>query len=264
MSIMDSHNDKKLNRLLSEWPADAVAVQPWLEKRGIYRQLTNAYVQSGWLKKLGRGAFMRAGDKATWMGGLYAIQKQLGLSVHIGAQTALGIKGFAHYLALGEDRVVTLFGAPNEKLPAWFIKVPWQMRLVYASTNLFSDNQKLGLSESKDERFAVTLSTPERAMMELIYLMPKHVQYEDAQLAMESLTTLRPKLVQTLLEDCNSVKVKRYFMWLAEHNQHTWLKRLDLARVDFGKGKRTIFKGGMFNKKYQITVPGYDKHEEEF
>lgn len=258
MSSMDRHNDKKLNHLLSEWLPDTVAVQPWLEKRGIYRQLTNAYVQSGWLKKLGRGAFMRAGDKVTWMGGLHAIQKQLGLSIHIGAQTALNIKGFAHYLALGEDRVVTLFGAPNEKLPAWFVKVPWQMRLVYKSTNLFSDNQTLGLSESKDERFTVTLSTPERAMMELIYLIPKYAQYEDTQLAMESLTTLRPKLVQALLEDCNSVKVKRYFMWLAEHNQHNWLKRLDLAKVDFGKGKRTIFKGGVFNKKYQITVPDVD------
>lgn len=263
MSIMNRHNDKKLNHLLSGWDPDTVAVQIWLEKRGIYRQLTNAYVQSGWLKKLGRGAFIRAGDKVTWMGGLYAVQKQLGLSVHIGAQTALNIKGYAHYLALGEDRVVTLFGAPNEKLPAWFIKVPWQIQLVYVNTNLFGDNRSLGLSESKGDRFTVTLSTPERAIMELIYLIPKYALHEDAQLAMESLTTLRPKLVQALLEDCNSVRVKRYFMWLAEHNQHNWLKRLDLARVDFGKGKRTIFKGGVFNKKYQITVPNVDGQERE-
>lgn len=257
MSSMDRQKEKKLNRLLSEWLPGTVAVQPWLEKRGIYRQLTNAYVKSGWLKKLGRGAFMKAGDMVMWTGGLYAIQKQLGLSIHIGAQTALSIKGFAHYMALGEDRTVTLFGTPNEKLPSWFLKRKWQLNFLYSSTNLFNDNKTLGLTESKDDSYAVTLSTPERAIMELIYLMPKHAQFEDAQLTMESLTTLRPNVIQALLEDCNSIKVKRFFMWLAEYNQHKWVERLDLTNVDFGKGKRTLFKGGVFNKKYQITVPEY-------
>ena len=257
MSNMDRQNDRKLNLLLSEWPAGTVAVQPWLEKRGIYRQLANAYVTGGWLKKLGRGAFIRKGDLVQWTGGLFAVQKQLGLSIHIGAQTALSMRGFAHYLALGEDRTVTLFGAPREKLPAWFVKAPWKINFVYSSTNLFSDNRKSGLTESKTELFTVTVSAPERAILELIYLAPKHAHYEDAQLIMESLTTLRPRVVQALLEDCNSVKVKRYFMWLAETSQHKWVERLSLTNVDFGKGKRTIFKGGIFNKKYQITVPEY-------
>ncbi len=259
---MDRQKEKKLNQLLSEWLPGTVAVQPWLEKRGIYRQLTNSYVKSGWLKKLGRGAFMKAGDKVMWTGGLYAIQKQLGLSIHIGAQTALSIKGFAHYLALGEDRTVTLFGAPDEKLPSWFLKCSWQLNFLYASTNLFNDNRTLGLTESKDDSYTVTLATPERAIMELIYLMPKHAHFEDAQLTMESLTTLRPNVVQELLENCNSIKVKRFFMWLAEYNQHQWVERLDLSNVDFGKGKRTIVKGGVFNKKYQITVPKYDDSRE--
>lgn len=261
MSSMDGQNEKKLNQLLTDWLPGTVAVQPWLEKRGIYRQLTNVYVKSNWLKKLGRGAYMKAGDRVQWTGGLYAIQKQLGLSIHVGAQTALAMKGFAHYLALGNDGLVCLLGAPHEKLPAWFIKAPWQLRLVYKSTNLFSNNQTLGLTESKDESFTVTLSTPERAIMELIFLMPEFVPYEDVQLCMESLTTLRPKVVQALLEDCNSIKVKRFFMWLAEFNRHKWVDRLDLEGVDFGKGKRTIFNGGVFNKKYQITVPDL-KHQD--
>lgn len=259
MSSMNGQKEKKLNFLIADWLTGTVAVQPWLEKRGIYRQLTDAYVKGGWLKKLGRGAYMKAGDIVMWTGGLYAIQKQLGLSIHIGAQTALSIKGFAHYLALGEDRTVTLFGTPDEKLPAWFLKATstWQLHLLYTSTNLFNDNKTLGLTESKDESFTVTLSTPERAIMELIYLMPKHAHFEDAQLTMESLTTLRPSVVQALLENCNSIKVKRFFMWLAEYNEHKWVERLDLTNVDFGKGKRTLFKGGVFNKKYQITVPEY-------
>lgn len=262
MSNMVRQNERKLNRLLAEWPSDTVAVLPWLEKRGIYRQLVDSYFRNGWLKKLGRGAYVKTGDIVTWLGGLYAIQKELNLSIHIAAQTALAIKGYSHYLSLGEDRTVTLFGAPNEVLPSWFIKAPWQINVVYASTNLFRNNKTLGLTESKDKSFSVTLSTPERAVMELLYLIPKHAHFEDAQLAMESLTTLRPSVVQALLEDCNSVKVKRFFMWLAEYNKHKWVDRLDLSNVNFGKGKRSIFKGGYFDKKYQITVPDYYGREE--
>jgi hypothetical protein len=40
---------------------------------------------------------------------------------------------------------------------------------------------------------------------------------------MEGLNTLRPDLVQELLEKCSSVKVKRLFMHLAEQFQHPWL-----------------------------------------
>ena len=63
------------------------------------------------------------------------------------------------------------------------------------------------------------------------------------------------RLVQALLERCNSVKVKRLFMVLAESFQHAWVKKLDLSKVDFGKGKRILVRGGRFDSKYNITVP---------
>ncbi len=37
---------------------------------------------------------------------------------------------------------------------------------------------------------------------------------------MEGLTTLRPRLIQSLLEQCRSVKVKRLFTVLAEACNH--------------------------------------------
>ena len=126
-----------------------------------------------------------------------------------------------------------------------------------------TDNKTLGLTKSKNDSFTIALSTPERAIMELIYQIPKHAHYEDAQLTMESLSTLRPKAVQSLLEDCNSIKVKRLFMWLAEYNQHKWVERIDLNKIDFGEGKRTIVKGGYFDNKYQITIPKYSERRVE-
>ncbi len=72
---------------------------------------------------------------------------------------------------------------------------------------------------------------------------------------MEGLKTLRPAVVQELLEKTASIKVKRLFMHFAEKFNHPWLKHLDLEQVDFGKGKRVIAKGGQFDSKYNISVP---------
>jgi hypothetical protein len=72
---------------------------------------------------------------------------------------------------------------------------------------------------------------------------------------MENLVTLRPDIVQWLLTACRSVKVKRLFLYMAERHEHTWLSKLDISKVDLGKGKRMIVPNGRFNAKYQITVP---------
>ena len=61
--------------------------------------------------------------------------------------------------------------------------------------------------------------------------------------------------VQTLLENCQSVKVKRLFLYMGEKADHNWFNYLDLKNVDLGKGKRSIVKNGLFIDKYGITVP---------
>jgi hypothetical protein len=71
---------------------------------------------------------------------------------------------------------------------------------------------------------------------------------------MESLVTLRPEVVQKLLEMCRFVKVKRLFMYMAEKHRYPWVEKLDLSGIDFGKGKRRIVSGGELDPKYLITV----------
>jgi Transcriptional regulator, AbiEi antitoxin, Type IV TA system len=44
-------------------------------------------------------------------------------------------------------------------------------------------------------------------------------------------------------------------MLLAENCKHPWIGKVDLSKVDFGKGKRALIKGGRFDSKYNITVP---------
>jgi hypothetical protein len=121
--------------------------------------------------------------------------------------------------------------------------------------NLFLDKSKLGITELNRGSYSVLISSRERAILEVLYLIPENQDFEESKLLMEGLRTLRPKLVQSLLENCNSIKVKRLFMHLAEACNMPWISRVDTSRVDFGKGKRVIAEGGVFNSKYDISVP---------
>ncbi len=69
------------------------------------------------------------------------------------------------------------------------------------------------------------LSAPERAILELLDELPDHESFHQADMLMQSLSTLSPVRMQKLLVDCRSVKVKRLFFFFADRHQHAWLKR---------------------------------------
>jgi hypothetical protein len=151
-----------------------------------------------------------------------------------------------------------LFGAPTEKLPAWFRAHNWGVNIVYVTTNLFPAEGDLGFTELSVRDLALRVSSRERAILEFLYLAPEREAFDEAKLLMERLTTLRPSVLQSLLENCNSVKTKRLFLSLAESSRHAWVGKLDLARIDLGKGKRVLIKnarGGRLDAKYQIVLP---------
>lgn len=263
MYSMNGHNKSKINQMLLLWPKGTVAVYPlFLNKLKITRQLVSAYQQSGWIKSIGRGAFIRVdGDKVEWTGGLYTLQKYMDLSVHVGGKSALEFLGYAHYIRLNGNPSVWLFGNSTEKLPAWFIHNKWGAKIHYCMTNLFGGSISEGLTSKEVNGSELVISSPDRAIFEYLYLVPDDASFEEAKQIMEGLATLRPKIVQKLLEQCRSVKVKRLFMFLAEHCKHTWVKSLDLSKVNMGKGKRVIAKGGYLDSKYNITVPLSLKNE---
>lgn len=260
MNNSDIQNSGKLNRLLRAWPKDGVVVQRWLTKQGVSRVLAQAYCTSGWLERVGHGAYIRVGDSANWLGAVSALQTQLDLTVHPAAKTALELKGRAHYLPLGDHNTVWLFADSGEKLPAWFLKREWGPQVRFTATNLFPSKSP-GLSKHDLGGYDVLISAPERAALELVHLVPKELSYDETKRLFEGLTTLRPNPVQQLLEQCRSIKAKRLFMYLSEVVGHGWVKKLDLSNVDFGRGKRVIVKGGALDTRYQISVP--DSRDQE-
>lgn len=205
------------------------------------------------MRTLGRGAAIRAGDKVDWLGAIYALQTQLGMTVHPGGKTALGLLGLAHNLPMGRERV-TLFSDAGEKPPKWFSSHDWGVDIRQFSTSLFSDTTT-GLTRMQRGGFQVAVSSAERAIMEVLYGLPGHEAFDEVWQLFEGLTGLRPDVTRELLLHCSSVKVKRLFMVLAETLAYPWLGDLDVSGVDFGKGKRVIARGGRLDLKYQVTVP---------
>ena len=244
--------ESKINRLLQEWPPHGVGTQRWFNDKGIDFRLADKYVRSGWLKRLGHGAYVRAGSTVDWPGAVQALQKQLGLDVHPGAITAFDLRGYAHYLALG-GREVVLFAKAKTRLPSWFSNRPWSQPVQLVTTSTFA-NDEGAVSTVKVGEVELAVATLELAALEMMHLVPKRQSFDEAMQVMESLTTLRPRVVQRLLETCRSVKVKRLFMVAAERLGHPWLDDLDLSRVDFGVGRRTIHPGGRLDRKYDLVV----------
>lgn len=112
-----------------------------------------------------------------------------------------------------------------------------------------------GIEQMDYQGQMLTVSSPERAIMECILLSPSRYDIMDVFYLMEMLTSLRSALVQQLLENCTSVKVKRMFLYMAEKAHHRWLAKLDLSRISLGSGTRSVAKGGVKVKSYDIVIP---------
>ena len=249
----------KINRLLQRWPRGTVATQTWLTTQGVSSDLARWYVSAGWLVRLGPRAFLQAGDEVDWRGGLYALQSQLGMSAHAGARTALELQGRAHFIPLGSKRLTILISDSSEHLPAWFKKHLWEARVEHHRLTLFEEIPAEAITQLDCGGFRISISSLERAIMEEMRLARTNADIDHSIQLIENLGTLRPLLVQQLLEQCTSVKVKRLFLWSAEHVGHAWVDQLDSTRVELGSGKRQLYKGGYLDPKYEITVPQQEK-----
>jgi hypothetical protein len=189
-----------------------------------------------------------------------SLQLLLELPVQVGGRTALELAGLGHYAHMDGPRTVHLYAA--KPLPGWLARVPANARFaVHRRDKLFAPDVG-SITQVPWGHWGWTLaaSSAERAFCELLDEVPDNESFHQADMLMESAATLSPRRVQTLLEACRSIKVKRLFLWFAERHQHNWFNRLDVSRFDLGRGKRQLVSGGRYDAKYQITVPD-DLHE---
>ncbi len=201
---------------------------------GISRQLAHRYVQSGWLEPLGYGYFQRPGDTLTLAGAVAALEAQ-GVAVHIGGKTALSLQGVVHYVAMGKEKLF-LYGTARKNLPGWFTRqFPCEVRM----SHLFEKDDGLEhrmhvRHQDENDPYSPFVSEPERALLEMLDDVPQKQSHDEARKIMEPLYTLRHDVLQSLLEACTRIKVKRLFFSLADDLKLPVLQQLDLSRMDFG------------------------------
>lgn len=274
---MDTQKGRKLNQLERLLPEGLLVNAAWLEKQGYSRALRHQYVSAGWLIQPVRGVYHRQRSVTSWEQIVISLQSLLRYPVSVGGRFALELQGYAHYLPTSPDiRTIHLY--TDKKLPGWLSKLRCDGQFVIHNRSRFLSTIKLTgdewMLEYPDRDNGVTslpggltimpwgqwkwplvISSPERAILELMDELPRNESFHQIDMVMEGLVNLRPRRLQVLLEDARSIKVKRLFFFFADRHQHKWLNHLDRENISLGSGKRMIFKGGKLDPKYHITIP---------
>jgi hypothetical protein len=243
-----------LQRLI---PEGVAAPSGWLATQGYSRQLVRKYVQGGWLRALAHGAFARPTHPVDAEGVVLGWQRFGGGTYHVGGLSAFYRLRAAHYLPLGGEQTLELWG--TGRVPAWVTAVRLSQRIVIHKTRLFNatvDSVGLEPYATKVRDWTLQVSAHERAMMEVLSLVGAgKFSFTHAAELFEGLTVLRPDVLNPLLAGCRNVAVKRLFLFLGTQYQHQWIHTLDREHIDLGKGKRSIVSGGRYDREFRITVP---------
>ena len=283
---MVEQNRSRLNLLEKELPEGLLVDSAWLNAKGFASNLRTYYTKNGWLDQPARGVYRRTRGTLGWQQVVISLQTLLALPLIVGGRTALDLQGFAHYLAQ-ELQTVHLYGPA--KPPSWLAKLNLPQSFIYHNSRALFRNEPIAVgltsvawdiarSEGRDLArlqggdvatlawgqwdWPLTVSTPERAYLEMLDELPARETFHQADMIMQGAANFSPRRMQKLLADCTSVKVKRLFFFFADRHQHAWRKRLDKASVDLGTGKRMLVRGGHLDPIYLITVPeGLDANQ---
>jgi len=271
---MGAQRYAKLIQLERDLPEGLVVDAAWLSANGYSTALRSKYVATGRLEQPVHSVYRRLRGSLGWEQVVISLQTLLAKPLVVGGRTALDLQGFAHYVE-PTLREVHLYG--EDPPPGWLAKLKLgvafhfhnsarlfpAMPMPVAAPNLGAFVLKT--ASDTDAHFTIQtwgqwdwpmiLSTPERALLELLDELPTRESFHQVDMLMEGLVNLRPGRMQRLLTECESIKVKRLFFFFADRHPHAWRKRLDAAAFDLGHGKRMLVRGGKLDKRYQITVP---------
>ena len=252
MGSMNTENSTNLKKILKKLPSKTVMTSKWLSQQGVNHDLQKAYERNGWIKRIGRGAYTKLDEEFDMDGAIYALQTQLGLSIHLGAMTVLNDKhGIMQNIPYWRQAV--LFGVRGEKIPTWFDKCFKDKYRLILTNFLPSD---IGMMPYDNGNFITQIPTLERALLEVMYLLPGGAGLDEAHQILEMMTTLRPKKLQELLENCTSIKTKTIFFHMAVNDKMPWVKELNFSKIDLGSVYKDITEKDIVEYRYRKMILG--------
>lgn len=202
-----------IKRLVASAPRGRPMDLSALKEFGVSAFLAARHAQSGWLKRLEQGVYLLTGDVLVRDQCLLFLQMRI-KGLHVGGKAALGWQGVRHNLSPREQ--LTLWGEDKRaKLPQWFVE---QFPASYRAATLFAPQAgSLGLGTPPGVTDGVSVSVPERAVLEMLYEVGKSQDMEEARNLFEGLRGLRLEVMGEMLTQCASVKTVRLFLlWARE------------------------------------------------
>ena len=222
--------------LLAKLPRGEPLSTAALAKHGVSAFRASDLARNGWLVHLARGAYMLPGDTLTRDGSLAFLSLQIP-GLHVGSKTALDWRGFRQNIAFRET--VTLWGSKPKRLPEWFTQ---RFPGCYQATQLFDDKlpPKRGLQPLPLGDPRVLVSVPERAMLELLSDIGKEQSLVEAHDLVESLSSLREKVLDELLMHTTRIKVVRIAAAFASEMKLPWAHVAAKHSERIGGGTRWV------------------------
>lgn len=235
---MATTTKSKLSTLYTKLAAGSPVTSAQLVEMGVSADLAVHYARSGWLKRLGRGIYCRPSEALSLHPSLVLLQQQI-TGLHVGGKTALEWYGVRQYVS--QQATLHLYGWVSARLPDWFVQ---QFPSEYHRKRLFDEKpeQMLGVGHFENRNGAPQVSTPERALLELLDEVGIRQPLQEAREIAEGTYSLRSEVLLDLLKRCTSVKTVRLCLRLGRELSLPWVGKLDPAALPKGGGRPWISK----------------------
>lgn len=231
-----THN--KLNALYTKLAPGAPLSSGDLSSLGISADLAVHYVRSGWLSRLARGVYFRPNETLTLHPCLLMLQRQIE-GLHVGGKSALDWYGVRQYLS--QQPALHLYGRDAARLPAWFTE---RFPAEYHRKRLFEESPGALLHTGPFEKrsSAPAVSTPERALLEMLSEVGVRQPLQEARELAESAYNMRADVMRELLQRCTNIKTVRLCLQLGKEFSLPWAAKLDPATLPTGSRRPWVSK----------------------
>lgn len=237
---MATTRQSKLRILYTARPSGTPLTSEELAELGISADLAVHYVRAGWLNRLARGVYCRPGEELALHPSLLVLERKVE-GLHVGGKSALAWYGVRHYIS--QQETLHLYGWAVARLPDWFVQ---RFPAEYHRKRLFEEKPPalMHVTPFEDRAGAPQVSSPERALLELLSEVGVRQPLQEARELMESTYNLRADILRELLKHCTSIKTVRLCLQVGNELSLPWAAKLNRAELPTGSGRSWVSRSG--------------------
>lgn len=251
--------ENKLIKLTQILKPGVIYTSRYLKEKGYSPQLLKKYIDLNLIVSDSKGIYRLVGAKTEAYHVVYTIQSILMKNAHVASWSSLRLKGYSEQLYSNAPGTVRMNTAEIFKRPLWLSRIEERnnFNIKIKQSNILADSE-LFLGYVNISGMQIRVSETERAVFELLEDISSYEEYKEVISIFEYITGFRREVATRLLEMCNSIKVKRLFMFLSEKYIDMKWSDENIRAFNLGSGVRTIVQDSPKNiyiSKYKLLVP---------